>query len=91
MRAPLQLTTLISEEIRKFVTKGTICKMYFFIPYITKRYKDDGTRSYLRLYFNRTLTEVYCRRDDTNYIKPKWKLSIAKIAELRDNYRLNPR
>lgn len=55
------------------------------------RYKDDGTRSYQRIFLTKNLLEINCRKENTQYVKPKWRLPIQKIAEIRDNYKTNPK
>lgn len=56
-----------------------------------KTYKEDGARSYQRFFINKYLTDVLCRRDNTRFVKPKWKLGINKIESIRDNYHENPK
>jgi hypothetical protein len=43
------------------------------------------------MYLNPYLTEILCRRDQTKFIKPKWRLQVSKIGEIRDNMKENPK
>jgi hypothetical protein len=43
------------------------------------------------MFLNAHLTEINCRRDKAKFVKPKWRLAVVKIQEIRDNMKENPK
>ncbi|KAL4432131.1 hypothetical protein ABPG74_014385 [Tetrahymena malaccensis] len=72
--------SLITDELKEFVYKGSIAKLY----------KENGTSSKLRIYVTNDLKEINCKKEGKQTVKSKWKMPINMIQQIKSNYEADP-
>lgn len=76
LRGPKKRISRLTEEIKQFLTRGEILKMY----------KEDGSRGYYRIFCDETLQEIRWRPDKVKEVKAKWKLRTDQIKSVLGDY-----